>query len=297
MDGQSNGVRFLALSPNGSRLATRVVDGLQVRVVTTGQLLLSLPGHAFSNVLYAAFADDDKRLAWYGSNKTVHVVELATGKQLVEFEDRGEAVVKGLVFSPDATQIASFCDNATARVWEAATGRLLFDIRYKTAGQAYNTLEALSYRRDGKCFATGGQSEMLIVWDATTGRELLALRGDNVGARRVAFNHDGTRIVSGSWDGSVKVWDATAGQELLTFKVPGPVESVGFSPDGTQVVAAGADGAMRIWDGRPLAADRPGQREALGLLQCLFRKPLLREDVIKYVSSCRTIAPRRGNWR
>jgi hypothetical protein len=176
-------------------------------------------------------------------------------------------------------------------VCQATIGRLLFAVRHTTAGQAYNALTALAYSHDDKRLATGGLSEAVKVWDATTGQELLALRGHNSGPRQVAFNPEGSRIVSGSWDGSVKIWDAMAGQELLTFKVPAPVESVGFSPDGTQLVAAGGDGTIRIWDGRPLSAETPGQREALGLLRCLFDKPLCKEDVIKYVTTCPTITP------
>ena len=61
------------------------------------------------------------------------------------------------------------------------------------------------------------------VWDATSGRELLALDGSFAGVRGLAYGTDGTRIVggvSGPFPGmstTVKVWDATSGRELLTL--------------------------------------------------------------------------------
>jgi WD40 repeat protein len=291
MDGQADRVSCFALSADGTWLATGGADGLRIRDTMTGQIVLSLAGRPWTNVQSVAFAADGKRLASAGSDKTVRVLDLTTHKQLIECEDEGDGKVNGLVFSPDGTQIADFCADGTARVWHVMTGDLLFEVRHTPAGQAYNSLESLAYSSDGKRLATGGQADAVKVWDAGTGQELLALRGDNGGPRRVAFNPDGRRIVSGSYDGSVKVWDATTGQELLTLKLPALVENVGFSPDGTQLIAASADGTIRIWDGRPLSAETPRQREALGLLRCLFGKPLCREDVIRYVTTCPTVAP------
>jgi WD40 repeat protein/serine/threonine protein kinase len=291
MDAQVGRVSCFALSSNGTRLATGGADGLRIRDVTTNQVVLSISGRPWTNVRCLAFAADCQRLVSADSDKSIRIIEVTTGKQLMECKDEGDGKIDGLVFNPDATQVAAFCGDGTARVWSVATGQLLFKVRHTAGGQAYNALETLAYSSDGKRLATGGQADAIKIWDALTGKELLALRGDYGGPRRVAFNPDGSRIVSGSYDGSVKVWDTTAGQELLTLKLPAQVESVGFSSDGTQLFAAGADGTIRIWDGRPLSAETPGRREALGLLRSLFSKPLCKEDVINYVTACPTITP------
>ena len=56
------------------------------------------------------------------------------------------------------------------------------------------------------------------VWDATSGQEMLTLKGHTDGVTSVAFSPDGKRLASASWDQTVKVWDATSGQETLTLK-------------------------------------------------------------------------------
>jgi hypothetical protein len=48
---------------------------------------------------------------------------------------------------------------------------------------------------------------------------------------------------------------------------------------------------VRIWDGRPLTSEATAEREALGLLDFLFMKPLPQANVIDYLRSAMTIRP------
>jgi len=71
------------------------------------------------------------------------------------------------------------------------------------------------------------------VWDASTGQEVLTLKGHKHWVTSVGFSSNGQRIVSGSYDETVKVWDASTGQEALTLKAhTDRVTSVGFNSDG-----------------------------------------------------------------
>src|SRR5262249_6778174 len=108
------------------------------------------------------------------------------------------------------------------------------------------------------------------VWDAATGRAVLALKGELV--KHAEFSPDGRRVLLRLEDNSLRVHDATSGA-AITPPLKGPAGaqgSVAFSGDGKWVVAldrggSGSGGEVRVWDaarGRPAGAavrepDRP----------------------------------------
>jgi tetratricopeptide (TPR) repeat protein len=122
------------------------------------------------------------------------------------------------------------------------------------------------------------------IWDVENEQEPLTLLGHTDFVMSVAFSRDGTRLASASGDHTVRIWDVISGQEVLTLQCPtGRVSGVAFSRDGTRLAAAGMGSTPVIWDARPLTPDAPLEREALGLLDFLFRKPLCKADVLDYL--------------
>jgi tetratricopeptide (TPR) repeat protein len=107
----------------------------------------------------------------------------------------------------------------------------------------------MAFSPDGTHLASSGGGDTVRVWDLTTGREALALKGHAGQVNSVAFSPDGSRLASGGDDGTVRVWDAAAGREVLTLKGHTyGVLSVAFSPDGRRLASASHDGTVRVWD-------------------------------------------------
>ena len=64
-----------------------------------------------------------------------------------------------------------------------------------------------------------------------------------------------------------------------------------MSPVERRLASAGADGTVKTRDARPLTADMSVEREARGLLEYVFAKPLCKSDVINSLRDWPTIAP------
>jgi tetratricopeptide (TPR) repeat protein len=65
-----------------------------------------------------------------------------------------------------------------------------------------------------------------------------------------------------------------------------------FSHDGNRLATGDTGCKGKLWDARPWTPEAAIEREALGLLDSLFAKPLRKADVIDYLRNAPTIRPR-----
>src|SRR5262245_9272142 len=110
-------------------------------------------------------------------------------------------------------------------------------------------VSSVAFSPDGKRLATESDDRTIKLWDASTGQELLTLKGHSDWVKSVAFSPDGKRLATGSLDRTIKLWDASTGQELVTLKGHSDwVQSVAFSPDGKRLATGSLDRTIKLWD-------------------------------------------------
>lgn len=175
-----------------------------------------------------------------------------TAPEKLKLPAMGESVT-GLAFGPDGRRLAMVGKNRTVRVCDAATGR--------TVWQSNNLLgpgQCVGYSPDGQWLATGDwDTDQVWIWDARTGRRLIAL-GDNRAGRTwsVQFSPDVRYLAAGSQWNRVKIWrlerDRTSGaagdvKAVLVNSWPGVGQSLQFSPDNRYVVFESGSG-LCSWD-------------------------------------------------
>jgi len=152
------------------------------------------------------------------------------------------------------------------------------------------SVNSVSWSRDGKRLASGSLDQTVKVWDLKMGKDVRTLRGHTNSVNSVTWSEDGKRLASGSLDGKVKVWDVETAQELLSLTDTGVVYSASWNEDGTRLASNGLDGTIQVWDGRPWTAELKAKYQARWRLNFLCARVQSHEQLLQAIRVDQTIS-------
>ncbi|HYT87091.1 MAG TPA: protein kinase [Gemmataceae bacterium] len=255
--GHTEAVARVAFAPDGKRLATASHDGTaRLWDVATGEPLLTFRRHT-SAVVCIAWSPDGKQLAsasfdgtarlWDPEGHETHVFRGHTGSvSLVAFTPDGRRVASGASTVDPATGT----ENGEIKIWDTDKGEVRLALLGFPGG-----ISGLDFSPDGKRLAVAASGVGVLpmsrrpelkIWDAMTGRELLALRGHTQHIGGAVFSPDGRRLASVSFDRSLTIWDTSLGLGGLTWPVAEtPLTALAFSRDGKRLACGGRQ--LQFW--------------------------------------------------
>ena len=164
--------RLRAFFADGSRFVTwGLGDEPRVWDAESGQLAYAIahassPSSPFADVFDARFSPDGKLLATASQNKTVAIVDAATGRAMAPPLRRSDWVFS-LRFSPDGKHIATACRDRMARIWDWQAGKLACPTL-----ASENEVFDVCYTCDGRFVLTAGKDGITRVWDAALGKPM-----------------------------------------------------------------------------------------------------------------------------
>lgn len=287
LQGHTYGVRSVAFSPDGAKIATASMDKTAiVWDVTTGRPkpIAVLKGHK-SGLKDITFSPDGIKIATASLDNSAIIWEAATGIPIHTLRDHTEPV-RSVVFSPDGTLLATASDDGSSKIWNVATaqlvrtlyghdgkvrsvafspdGSIIASAGYDSTAVIWNLADGrrlsslteqigkvrdMAFSPNGKILATASLNNNAKLWDAVTYKPIATLSGHTNAVRNVTFSPDGSRIITGSDDNTAIVWDVATAKPLTTFEGhSGEVRGIAISPKGERIATASYDYTAKIWD-------------------------------------------------
>jgi len=152
-----------------------------------------------------------------------------------------------LALSPDGSMVAVTTFDQKCRVYRTDTLALVKSLHLGTAFP-----NALCFSPDGRFVAAG--AKVITLFDTTTWKKGVSLKGHRHEIQDAAFSPDGTRVFTGSGnnytpsDWTARAWDAATGAPLWKWKATTSVFAIAVSPDGKTVAAGDNRGTLTLLD-------------------------------------------------
>jgi WD40 repeat protein len=194
----------------------------------------------------ALWSPNGQFIASASLDKTVHVWNATTGKDILPPYSRHSKPLKTVAWSPNGHYIASGGEDKTVHVWNAATGNDLPFSPYKGHSE---TVRNVTWSPRGQFIASASEDHTVQVWNGNTGDLRVTYRGHSFFVISAAWSPDGKYIASASFDKTVQVWDAsTGGIPVKYLRHASEVRAVAWSLDGRFIASGGNDDTVHLWE-------------------------------------------------
>lgn len=248
------GIRVLATSPDGRRIAMAGDDGL-VRLWRTldrePERLASGQGGVWS----LAFSPDGRLLASGAGDGGVRLWDLESPNRTPRTLAGHVGRVSALAFRPDGAELATGGWDGTVGLWDPATGTAKAALAPDGA-----EISAIAYSPDGSRLAAASWDARVRLWDLEQPDAPLFLSGHEDAVLLLDFSDDGQLLATGGRDSQIRVWDTGDGKSIDVLDWHrGSLTGLRFRPGTRRLASAATDGNLAGWD--PSTGDRTVVRE------------------------------------
>jgi WD40 repeat protein len=245
-------IDHLAFSSDGSMLAFSVEeDNLAVVVEpATGREITRIP---LDEQCYGIeFSSDSRLLAIASQDKTVRIIEVASGHLVARIEHGDSVLSSDLAFSPDGQFLATNTRKDPTRLFQAVSGHEIVRIE-----QDSRSLAKFAFSPDGRSLAASGKDNVMLLLSTETGHEFARIEHGGRIITRIVFSPDSRfltttssvpseNLTTTSKDSIVRIIEAASGRNIAQFKYDGEVSAIAFSPDSRLLGTGSTDGAVRL---------------------------------------------------
>jgi len=236
----------LEFSADGSSLAVAAgtpgqLGELKLFSAADGALMRTLI-RSRDAVFAVSFSPSGEQLACAGADRSIYVVNVASGEEVTRIEDHADWVMD-INWSPNGQRLVSSSRDKTCKVFEAATGNPVITF----AGHGEPVYSA-AFLADGTTVVSGGGDKRLRVWNSADAKEVRAIGGFGGDVFRIQVL-PGDQILSASGDRAVHQNNAADGNEVRKLSGHGDWVYTLSANLGRKLIASGSyDGEIRLWN-------------------------------------------------
>jgi WD40 repeat protein len=196
-------------TPDGSTLISATQEGdLRVMGIEPPTELPPIQAHE-ARIRALAISSDGRQVATSADDRTVRLWELASRELLAEYQVTGQG--ESLKFSPDDRYLLRVTDDNAVTLLDLAARK---DPRRLEGHGSY--VYAAAVHPDGELIVTGDWRGTVLLWDASSGREVARLANLGQGIHGFRFSPDGKRLIGIGH--AIHVWELATGERIAKLE-------------------------------------------------------------------------------
>ena len=255
--GESPRIESLAFSPSGKLLAVSggaqsLFGEIQIWDAESHQEL-----HSFKigndSLFGVSFSPDGESVAVGCADKTVRLIAVNDGKELMKFDNHGDWVL-ATTFTLDGKRLLSGSRDRSMKLIDVANGQFIDDIN-----KLLENVLCMARHPKEDLVAYGGDLGTPRIYRIGENQGRTAANNDVNMIREferqpgpvcsIAYSPDGNSIAVGNVNGEVRIYKTADGSKIATLKEnQGAVFALKFHPTKNQLVSGGYDGKVRIFE-------------------------------------------------
>ncbi len=262
--GESPRIESLAFNSNGTMLAVagsaparfgeiQIWDVSSNGVANPTNALLKSFKISSDSIYGISFSPESERVAVGCADKTVRIIAVKDGKELVKLDNHSDWVF-GTTFTLNGKRVLTGSRDRAMKLIDASNGQFIDDIN-----KLLEPVLCIARHPKEDVVVYGGEAGSTRTYKIAENQGRTAANNDvNIiknfdrlsgPVHAVAYSADGTLIASGGSDSEVRIYNAKEGKRVATLKGhEGAIFTLAFSPRTNHIAAAGYDGKVRIYE-------------------------------------------------
>lgn len=194
-------------------------------------------------VAQVAIDSTGERAAVLGFDKSVQVIDVASGKVIKNFED--DDAFEYVIALDKGGHALAMAGMFKVVIWNTDRGVPLQELSASSAAP----FVSVTFSDDGKLLAAGESDGTVLIWDRASTAPPHKLQEHHESAAALAFSHDNRILAIGSWDKTISLWNVKT--EAVTATLKGHtnwVQALAFDTTSKRLVSGGSDGLINLWN-------------------------------------------------